>query len=40
MTASFEYSNTVEMQESNPKSNFMTIIEVLQEELIKTLKEI
>lgn len=39
-TASPEYSNTVESQGNNLKTNFMAIIDVLKEEINESLKEI
>jgi hypothetical protein len=39
-TAGSEYSNIAEAQEKDPKTAFMSMIEVFKEEMNKSLKEI
>ena len=39
-TAGTEYSNIAEAQEKDPKTAFMSMIEVFKEEMNKSLKEI
>lgn len=40
ITARLEYFNTPETQESNAKTNFITIIDVLKDEINKSCKEV